>query len=171
MLLEILWVFDKYLPQPCFPEWHENREIIQRDVKNMFPSKSNTFIIIIIILTIKDSLSFRQISVTALLPEKRIYTKTGNHTELSNVYFSQNPKYDTFKLNILISFVYWQRLLLNLDFSAIKVTLHCNFLYLLLWNWTRFPSVWFFWVLNCQNCENLLPQKSVVITGDCCHYQ
>ena len=38
MLLEILWVFDKYLPQPCFPEWHENREIIQRDVKNIFPS-------------------------------------------------------------------------------------------------------------------------------------
>ena len=43
MLLEILWVFDKYLPQPCFPEWHENREIIQRDVKNIFPSiKSNS---------------------------------------------------------------------------------------------------------------------------------
>ena len=38
MLLEILWVFDKYLPQPCFPEWHENKEIIQRDVKNICPS-------------------------------------------------------------------------------------------------------------------------------------
>ena len=41
MLLEILWVFDKYLPQPCFPEWHENREIIQRDVKNIFEFLTN----------------------------------------------------------------------------------------------------------------------------------
>ena len=126
MLLEILWVFYKYLPQPCFPEWHENKEIIQRDVKTIFPSIKNSFIIFIIIIAIGNSLSFWQISVTALLPEKRNYTKTGNHTELSNVYFSQNPKYDTFKLNILILFVYWQCLLLNLDFSSIKITLHCN---------------------------------------------
>ena len=58
MLLEILWVFDKYLPQPCFPEWHENREIIQRDVRNIFPSTKNNFIIFIIIITIGNSLSF-----------------------------------------------------------------------------------------------------------------
>ena len=36
---------------------------------------------------------FRQISVTALLPEKN-HAKKGNHTELSNVYFAQCQKYD-----------------------------------------------------------------------------
>ena len=90
------------------------------------PFNKNNFIIFIIIIAIGNSLSFWQISITALLPEKRNYPKTRNHTELSNVYFSQTPKYDIFKLNILISFVHWQCLLLNLDFSAIKITLHCN---------------------------------------------
>ena len=127
MLLEILWVFDKYLPQPCFPEWHENREIIQRDVKNIFPSIKNNFIIFIIIIAIGNSLSFWQISVTALLPEK--ITQKRKSYRVVKCKFCPLPMPNTILSNltlILISFVYWQRLLLNLDFSAIKITLHCN---------------------------------------------
>ena len=115
MLLEILWVFDKYLPQPCFPEWHENREIIQRDVKNIFPSIKSNSLFSLLSLPLEILWVFDKY----LLPEKRNDTKTENHTELSNVYFSQNPKYDAFK------FLNWTFICLLTMFIA-KPGFFCN---------------------------------------------
>ena len=94
MLLEILWVFDKYLPQPCFPEWHENREIIQRDVKNIFPSIKNNFIIIIIIIAIGNSLSFWQISASW---KKKWHKNRKSYRAVKCIFFT-NPKIRYFQI-------------------------------------------------------------------------
>ena len=96
--LEILWVFNKYLSQPCFPESHENREMS----KICFPQHK-----ILSLLSLPSEILWFSTNICHGPASWKKSRKKRKSYRAVKCIFCPMPKIrQTFKLNILIWFAY-----------------------------------------------------------------